>query len=286
MLVIASNITTRNEKVRQALITAENGPAEPAIELLGQLALHCVAAGADMLEINLQQHAATPRAMEVAVRAVQEAVDCRLCLSSDDPQVIHAGMQCCKATPILNYVSLDERTLSQVLPAAARYRAPCILLVSDPGVPRDTEEMLKRAGVLVGAANEAGITNEDIYLDPGLYHVTAEMGQRHFKEALEFLYALRDTFVPELKTACWIGNVSSGASTALRPLLEGVALAMLAAPGMSAVFMDVLRPENMRMARLVRVLQNEVIYAAGDLDPREPAQAPAAAAPRRGERTR
>lgn len=61
---------------------------------------------------------------------------------------------------------------------------------------------------------------------------------------------------------------------------------MLAAPGMSAVFMDVLRPENMRMARLVRVLQNEVIYAAGELDPREPDRAPAAAAPRRGEKTR
>ena len=269
MLVIANNITTRNAKVRRAYRCLETEcvkEEESAVSVLQELATRCVAAGADVLDINIQQHHNGPEAMTLAVKAVQQVTDRQLCLSTSDPVALDAGLRACKGRALANYVSFSETTLKAILPLIARHGAEAILLLTDPGMPSDAQEMLKRAAVLVGAANEVGITNDRIMVDPGLLHITSDMGQRHFVELVECLRALPETFDPPIRTTCWIGNASAGAPLRLRPLVDTTVLAMLSGLGLSAVFVDVLRRENMRMVRLIRILKNEVIYADGDLE--------------------
>lgn len=268
MLVIANNITTRNAKVEPAFRWLKAGVKEEqsAVSLLQELATRCVAAGADVLDINIQQHHNGPEAMEFAVRAVQQVTDRQLCLSTSDAVALDAGLRACKGPALANYVSLDETSIRAILPLIARHGAEAILLLTDPGMPSDAEEMLRRAAVLVGAANEAGIPNERILVDPGLLHITSDMGQGHFVELVECLRALAESFDPPLRTTCWIGNASAGAPVRLRPLIDTAVLAMLCGLGLSAAFADVLKRENMRMVRLVRILRNEAIYADGDLE--------------------
>ncbi len=204
--------------------------------------------------------------MEFAVETVQDVAGCQLCLSSNSADTLEAGLRACNRPPIVNYISLDSKRLEETLPLAARYGAEVILLISDPLAPSSVEDALKSAAVLVGAANESGISNDRIIIDPGVLHVTSEAGQRHAKTLSELLPALAEAFDPPLRTTCWINNVSAGAPRRLRPAIDNTFFAMLAALGLSSAFVDVLSKETMRTIRLIRILRNEAIYSDRDVE--------------------
>ena len=218
-------------------------------------------AGADALEINVQQHYDQIEAIEFAVKAVQRVTERQLCLSSDIPEVLEAGLRACQCNSLVNYVSADEKKLKAVLPLAARYKAGIVLLVDDATAIADTRQMLLKTAVLVGAANEAGIPNERIIVDPGLIHVTISAGQQHMSDVLEFLRALPDASDPPVRSTCWLANSSTGAARPLRPVIETALLPLLAGAGLSSVFLDILRPENQRAIRLLKIFTNEIVYA-------------------------
>ncbi len=140
MFLIASNITTRDEKVagifRQAKEVAWKTASEPA-KTLRELTQQCVAAGANAVEINIQQHYDRPEAIEFAVKVVQQVTDLQLCLSTNNNKVLEAGLRACKRPPLVNYISIDEARLRQMLPLIANRGAGVILLVSDPTAPTD-----------------------------------------------------------------------------------------------------------------------------------------------------
>jgi cobalamin-dependent methionine synthase I len=264
MFIIASNITTRNAKIertfRQLKAAAWRVDSKPA-KILSELAQQCAGAGADYLEINTQQHFDRPEAMECAVNVVQLVTDCQLCLSTNSVETLEAGLRACKRPPLVNYISVDEVRLKNMLPLLAEHHAEVILLVSDPVAPSDAREMLQKAAILIGAANEAGISNGRILIDPGLIHITSDIGQRHLAEVKEFLQALPGTFDPPVKSICWIANASAGAPGRLRSVIETALLPMLAGLGLSCVFLDVLKRQNVRTVRLIKIFDNEVIYS-------------------------
>lgn len=148
---------------------------------------------------------------------------------------------------------------------AAKYGTEVVLLVSEPVMPGDARQMLGRAAVLAGAANNAGISNDRIILDPGIFHVTKEPGQRHLVEVMEFLRGIPAAVEPVVRTTCWIGNSSTGAPPRLRPVIETSLLALLSGIGLSSVFLDVLKKENRRAIRLLKIFNNEEVYADSSL---------------------
>jgi 5-methyltetrahydrofolate corrinoid/iron sulfur protein methyltransferase len=274
VLVISDNITTRNRKVARALKPiAESVLGQPteaikreSAHILKELARDCLAAGADMLSINLQQRYDRPHVMEFAVAAVQEAVNCRLCLSSNRIDTLEKGLRSCQQPPIVNYISLNRERLGDVLPLAAKSRAGVILLVNNPVTTVSAEDTVKLAAVMVGAANESGIPNDRIMIDPGVLHITSEIGQRYTSTLTELLPALAETFDPPVMTTVWINNVSAGAARRLRPVINSTFLAMLAGLGLSSAFVDVLDWQTMRTMRLIKVFRNQRIYADGDME--------------------
>ena len=269
MFLIANNITTRDEKIerifRQAKGAAWNTESEPA-KMLKELIQQCIAAGADALEINTQQHYDRPEAVEFAVNVVNQVTDIQLCLSTNNTDALMVGMWACKKPPLVNYISLSEARLRENLPFIAKHGASVVLLVSDPVAPTDAREMLHKTAILVGAANEMGIPNDKIFVDSGLIHVTRDVGQRHLVEVMEFLAALPGATDPPVKSTCWLANSSAGAPRRLRPLIEVMLLPMLAGAGLSSVFLDVLRRDNRRAARLIKIFTNEVVYSDSEVE--------------------
>ncbi len=91
MFIIANNVTTRNPKVarvfRQEFSECENAKPEAYADLQ-DLAQDCVRAGADVLEINLQQHLDRPEVMQFAVQAIQQVTSKQLCLSSHNASTL------------------------------------------------------------------------------------------------------------------------------------------------------------------------------------------------------
>ena len=263
MLVVASNITTRDPKIERILRKVDLKATRNEIQ---ELDCRCAAAGADVLDLNVQQHHDRPDVMAFLVGAVQEVTDRRLCLSTGNAVTLEAGLKACDRPPWVNYVSIDQARLQDMLPLVAEYGAGVVLLVGDAASPGDAEQLVKKAAVLVGTAGEVGIPNDSILIDPGLIHITADIGQRYLGEVIEFLKAVPELFTPAVKSTCWLGNASVGAPDRLRPVIEMSLLAMLAGVGLSSTFLDVLKRENMRMVRLTRILKNEVIYSAGELE--------------------
>lgn len=269
MITIANNITTRKANVRRAFWRQKRGvwrsQHEPA-KVLGELTNKCTAAGADVIEINIQQHYDLPEAMEFAVNTLQKVTDRKLCLSTNNPEALEAGLKACAHPPIVNYLSIDEERLRRMLPMIASYDAKAVLLLTEAPTPPDAEEMMKKAAVLIGACNEKGIPNERLLIDLGLFHITSDMGQRHLGEVMEFLRALPEVFDPPVRSTCWIGNASAGALRRLRRPINTALLAMLAGAGLSSAFVDALDRETMRTVRLIRVFRNEVIYSDSEIE--------------------
>lgn len=268
MFIIANNITTRRAAVRRLFETVKKlgWNAEcVATESLKEIARECDAAGADAIEIDIQQHFDDAQAMAFAVTFVQQATDKRLCLSANNPDALDMGLSFARVPPIVNYVSIDATRITEMLPPAAKHNADVIFLVSDPSEPSNADEMLGRTAVLIGVANRMGIPNERIIIDPGIYHVTQGNGQQHLVEVIKLLKALPGTLGEEIRTTAWISNGSAGVPARLRPVIDTTLLAMLSAAGLSSVFLDVLKRENMKTVRLLKILQNEAVYAEADL---------------------
>ncbi|MBI2980060.1 MAG: dihydropteroate synthase [Chloroflexi bacterium] len=268
MFLIADNISTRRASVRyifqQAKAADWDTGSEPA-QMLSELTRQCVAAGANALEINIQQHYDRPEAMQFAVNVVQGVTDLQLCLSTNNAEALQAGLRASKHLSLVNYLSIDEAKLREMLPVAANHGAGVVFLVGDIAVATDVREMLQKTAILVGAANEVGIPNDSIFVDPGLIHITSVAGQRHLVEILDFLRALPDATDPAVKSTCWLVNGSAGAPQRLRPVIETALLLMLAGAGLSSVFLDVLLKENRRTVRLLKIFNNELVYSDGEI---------------------
>lgn len=264
MLIIANNITSRNPRIASILKNyvlkgrKSNSIACPEIQ---DVAEACILAGANILEINLQQHLDKPEVMEFAITAIQQVTDRQLCLSTQNAITLEAGIKICRLPPIINYTAIDTAQLQEIFPLVNKYQTEVVLLVSDPASPGDSQQMLERTAVLIGVANQYGIPNERLIIDPGLIHINHEQGQHHLVESMELLRAVPIAFGPGVRTTCWLSNISSGAPEPLRALIESTFLALISGLEISSVFMDVLRRENRRTLHLLRIFHNEEIYA-------------------------
>jgi cobalamin-dependent methionine synthase I len=140
MQIIANNITTRNPRISSILSESISGSEDPgsfACPGLKDVAESCLAAGADILEINLQQHDDRPQTMDFAVNVIQQFTDCQLCLSSNSAAALEAGLRACRRAPIVNYLAGETQRLREIFPLVVKYKAEVILLMSDPAVPAD-----------------------------------------------------------------------------------------------------------------------------------------------------
>ena len=124
---------------------------------------------ADILDLNIgPARKEGDKLMEWMVKTVEEVSDLPLSLDTTNPVATEAGLKAVtKARPIINSISLQPERMEIMLPMVAKYNAQMIaLLWGKEGMPRDTNERALMATELVYAANEAGVVNEDIYVDP------------------------------------------------------------------------------------------------------------------------
>lgn len=148
MQIISGNLTTRDSNVdylfRQARANGWN-IEDDATHSLKNLAKQCAAAGAEIIELNIQQHHDVPDAMKFAINAVQQVTDCQLCLSTNNPKALEAGLKVCSKPPLVNYISIDETRLKDVFPLVVKYGTGLVLLVSEASAPTDAREMLQKS---------------------------------------------------------------------------------------------------------------------------------------------
>ena len=150
------------KKLGQALV-------ERNMEYVKHLAKRQVDWGADVLDVNVgHPQIEEAEVMPLVVEAVQSVVDVPLCIDSNEPKILEAGLNAIKGgKPLVNSVNGEEKQLSTVLPIVkARGAAVIGLTIADEGIPPTAEGRLAAAAKVIERATKIGIPIEDIIIDP------------------------------------------------------------------------------------------------------------------------
>jgi 5-methyltetrahydrofolate corrinoid/iron sulfur protein methyltransferase len=194
------------------------------------------AAGVDWIDINLgPARKGGPELMEWVVKTVQEVVpDIPLALDTSNIEAIEAGLAVHKGTALVNSVMARPERYTKMLPMVAKYGADMIALLWGPeGLPRDENERAALAVELCYAANEAGIPNEKLFVDPIITPVNIQQPQ--LMATLTFMQMLQD-IAPGAKSTNGLSNISNG--TPWREPLNQIYMIMLERAGMFSCIAD------------------------------------------------
>lgn len=207
-----------------------------------------VAAGADYLDLNIgPARRAGDELMEWVVKTVQEVTDMPLSLDTTNPVAMEAGLKVCKSKALINSISLQPARLDAELPLVRKYNASMIgLLWGVEGMPRDANERCAMAVDIVYKANEMGIPNEDIWIDPIVSPISVEINQ--VKACIEFMSMLGD-IAPGCGSTVGLSNISNGTPAHLRPVLNRTYLIMLMKYGLHSAIVDIFDQELVSIAR-------------------------------------
>jgi len=149
------------KKLGQALV-------EQNFDYVKYLAQRQVAWGADLLDVNVGHPKIDEAAiMPKVVEAVISVVDVPLCIDSNEPRILEAGLRIAPGKPLVNSVNGEEKQLATVLPIVKERGAAVIgLTIGEEGIPATAEERLAAAGKIIERAAKMGIPVEDIIIDP------------------------------------------------------------------------------------------------------------------------
>lgn len=259
MLIIGENIHVIAQAVSAAI-------RERDAKVIQDLAKAQAEAGADYIDLNVGPMKKDPEAnMQWLVSTVQEVTDLPLSIDTMNPVAMEAGLKACRKRSLLNSASGKTDSKEQMLPLAKKYNCDVVISVmTDKGMPPDVDSKIESIMDTVTYANELGIPNEDIWVDPIILPVsTAGEGQRFAVVCLEFTKILEDV-LPEIKSIVGLSNVSNGVPNELRPLLNRTYLVMLDRNGLYSAISDPLDKEFMNLIKGKMPEIVELIYRTMD----------------------
>lgn len=241
MFLIGENINIMSKTIGPAMKERNPGPIQ-------ELALAEAAAGIDYLDLNIgPARRDGDKLMEWMVDIVQKVTATPLSLDTTNPVAMEAGLKVCKSKALINSISLQPARLEAELPMVKKYNASMIgLLWGVDGMPRDANERCALAVELIYKANEMGIANEDIWIDPIASPISVEINQ--VKACVEFMSMLSE-IAPGCKSIVGLSNISNGAPAHLRPYLNRTYLVMLMKYGLYSAIADAFDAELVKVAK-------------------------------------
>ena len=265
MVIIGENIHV----IAQAVSTAIR---ERDAKVIQDLAKAQAEAGADYIDLNVGPMKKDPEEnMQWLVSTVQQITDLPLSIDTMNAVAMEAGLKACQKRPLLNSASGKTNSKEQMLPLAKKYSCNVVISVmTDKGMPPDVDAKIESIMDTVAYANELGIPNEDIWVDPIILPVsTAGEGQRFAVVCLEFMKILEDV-LPGVKSTVGLSNVSNGVPHELRPILNRTYLVMLGRNRLYSAIADPLDKEFMSLIKGGMPEIVELIYKVmdgEDIDP-------------------
>jgi len=232
-------------------------------QAIQDLAKQQTAAGADYIDLNLGPAKKDPEEVtQWLVNTIQGVTDLPVSVDTLNPVAMEAGLKTCKKRPLLNSASGRTDSKERMLPLAKKYKTDVVISVlTDKGCPPDIDSRIESIMETVALANEMGIPNEDIWVDPIVLPVSADQNQ--VRGALEFISMLAD-LLPGVKSTVGLSNVSNGTPEELRPMLNRTYMVMLGRNGLYSAIADVLDKDlvHLNKGELPRIV--DLVYKTMD----------------------
>ena len=241
MILIGENLNVMSQTLGPALRERNAGPIE-------EMAKAETKAGVDLIDLNIgPARRGGDELMEWTVNTVQAVTDKMLSLDTTNMDAMEAGLKVHNGKVLMNSVSLQTSRMERGLDMAVKYDADLIgLLWSDDGMPRDVNERAMHTVDFVYKANEKGIPNERIWIDPIASPVSVEINQ--VKACVEFMGMLGE-IAPGCKSTVGLSNISNGAPDKIRCWLNRVYMIMLMRNGLYSAIVDAFDDELKAIAR-------------------------------------
>ncbi|MEM5786687.1 MAG: dihydropteroate synthase [Syntrophobacteraceae bacterium] len=204
--IIGERINPTGRKVLQAELR------EGKFDMVRRDAVAQIEAGAAILDINAGLPGADEPALMVRlleeVRAVTD--DFPICIDSPKTETIEAALRYyCKdgARPLVNSVSAESKRIKEILPLIKEFGCSVIGLCSgDAGLPKDADDRIRYASLIIEEADKLGIPAADIIIDPLVLTLGTEW--RAGKMVIDAIRAIVDRFGVNITMGA--SNVSFG----------------------------------------------------------------------------
>jgi 5-methyltetrahydrofolate--homocysteine methyltransferase len=231
---------------------------EGKISYIRREALEQVEAGATLLDVNVGLPGIDePAAMEQAVFCVTGATPVPIVLDSSNPEALERGLKAADGKVLVNSVSGEDKSIARILPLVKKFGAAALgLTLDEKGIPATAEGRAAIAAKIIAAADETGITRDNVLIDCLTLTVSAEQ-----KQAMETLAAIR--LVKERLGACTVlgvSNISFGLPR--RPVISSTFFGMALAAGLDAAIINPKEQAMMDAWRSAMVLLNRDPHAA------------------------
>jgi 5-methyltetrahydrofolate--homocysteine methyltransferase len=228
---------TGKKKLTAALQTGD-------MESIRNEALGQVAAGADMLDVNvgalgIDQIAILPQ----VVQHIMKTVDVPLCIDTDNLKALDAALKVYEGKALVNSVTGEEKSLANVLPLVKHYGTAVIGLVQDEkGIPTDSAKRVAIAHKIVEHAEVLGIHRADVIIDCLALAIGAD--NKAGLTVLDTVNRIRDEL--GVNTTMGASNVSFGMPD--RELLNSAFIATVIAAGATCLVVDVAKVRSIVLA--------------------------------------
>jgi 5-methyltetrahydrofolate corrinoid/iron sulfur protein methyltransferase len=262
MILIAERINGMFTDVKQAI-------ADKDKKVIQDLAKRQTDAGAAYLDVNVGTAAADQEGtIQWLVETIQETFSTPLCLDSQKPDVIAAGLKVINADNgvLLNSTPLNKKSDEEVfdkyveMANQAGPKANLIALTMDKnGVPQDTDTRVAIAAEIVSKAMEKGFDTQRLFIDPIILPVKVPNAQAQPGNILAAMDQIKYLSDPPPHMTIGLSNLSQGASE--RSLINRVFLAMAISRGLDSAIADVFDQNLMNVVATSDLLMNKQIYS-------------------------
>ena len=209
-------------------------------------------AGAQILDVNVGAPGVDePALMEQVVKALQSVGSLPLQLDSSHAEALERGLRVYTGKPIVNSVNGEPEVLEKVLPLCKKYGAAVVgLAIDERGIQPKAEDRVAIARRIKKAALEAGIPQEDIYID--CLTLTASAQQEDVLATVQALHTCKTEL--GVRTILGVSNISFGLPC--RPYLNTTFLTMAMYAGLDLAIMNPSSEEMMAAVYAYNVLTN------------------------------
>ncbi len=262
MILIAERINGMFTDVKQAI-------EEKNKKVIQDLAKRQTEAGATYLDVNVGTAAADQEGtIQWLVETIQETCTTAICLDSQKPDVIAAGLKVINTDNgvLLNSSPLnkksDEEILDKYIEMAeqAGPKGSLIALTMDKnGVPQDIDTRVAIAAEIVSKAMEKGFDVQRLFIDPIILPVKVPNAQVQPGNILAAVDQIKYLADPAPHMTMGLSNLSQGATE--RSLINRVFIAMAISHGMDSAIADVLDTELMNVVATAEMLMNKQLYS-------------------------
>ncbi len=257
------------ERINGMFTDVKQAIADKDKKIVQNLAIEQTKCGAYYLDVNVGTAAADQEGtMAWLVESIQEVCQTPLCLDSQKPEVIAAGLKVADTSMgiLLNSAPLNKKNDDEVLDKyidMANQAGPqgrVIALTMDKnGVPQDTDSRVAIAAEIVGKAMELGFDTDRLFIDPIILPVKVPDAQQQPGNSLAAMDQIRLLSDPAPHLVIGLSNLSQGSKD--RSLINRIYLAMAISHGLDGAIVDVLDSELVDAMATAEMLMDKQLYS-------------------------